>query len=208
MRPHLHAVLHALRIALAATLLALAGCASTRVESSGTPLKEPLCRAGAPVVATAVVWGTQWRPDQKEPALREAAALRGIEGFLGSTRCLAVTGVKRFPGDAEPPSDAQLLQQLAASPARADRIVLIVVRELGPRLTVGLPVIVEGGTEVLIDVRVLDPRQAAPLASTRTQWRHGGSFVIKGVQTLDHDMSAALRATLMPGSVTADDNRN
>jgi len=188
------------RFVLAATLLALAGCASTRVESSGSPLKEPLCRAGAPTVATAVVWGTQWRPDQKEPALREAAALRGIEDFLGSTRCLAVTGVQRFPAGAEPPADAELLQRVAASPVRADRVVLIVVRELGPRLTIGLPVIVEGGTEVFIDVRVLDPAQAAPLASTRTQWRHGGSFVIKGVQTLDHDMSAALRATLMPGT--------
>jgi hypothetical protein len=200
MRPHLRACL----AALAATLLTLAGCASTRVETSGSPLKEPLCQAGAPAVATAVVWGPQWRPDQKEPALREAAALRGIEDFFGSTRCLAVTGVQRFPDAAEPPSDAQLLQRLATSSARADRIVLIVVRELGPRLTVGLPVIVEGGTEVLIDVRVLDPTQATPLASTRTQWRHGGSFVIKGVQTLDRDMSAALRATLMPGSVPAD----
>jgi len=196
--------LHALRFTLAASLLALAGCASTRVESSGAPLQEPLCRAGMPAVATAVVWGTQWRPDQKEPALREAAALRGIEDFLGNTRCLAVTGVQRFPGGAEPPSDAQLRQQVAASPVRAERIVLIVVRELGPRLTVGLPVIVEGGTEVLIDVRVLDPRQTAPMASTRTLWRHGGRFVIQGVQTLDHDMSAALRATLMPGSVPAD----
>lgn len=200
MRAHLHV----LRLTLAATLLALAGCASTRIEHTGAPLKEPLCRAGAPAVATAVVWGTQWRPDQKEPALREAAALRGIEDFLGSTRCLAVTGVQRFPGGAEPPSDAQLLQQVAASAVRADRIVLVVVRELGPRLTIGLPVIVEGGTEVFIDVRVLDPAQAAPLASTRTQWRHGGSFVIKGVQTLDHDMSAALRATLLPGTSPAD----
>lgn len=200
MRTHLFA----LRGALAAALLALTGCASTHVESSGSPLQEPLCRPGAPALATIVVWGTQWRPDQKEPALREAAALRGIDDFLAGTRCLAVTGVQRYPDGAEPPSDAQLLQPLATSSPRADRIVLIVVRELGPRLIVGLPMIVEGGTEVVIDVRVLDPRQAAPLASTRTQWRHGGTFVIKGVQTLAQDMSAALRATLMPGSVPGD----
>lgn len=200
----MHAHLFALRCTLAAALLALAGCASTRVESSGSPLKEPLCRAGAPALATAVVWGTQWRPDQKEPALREAAALRGIEDFLAATRCLAVTGVQRFPGGAEPPADAELLQRAGSSSLRADRIVLIVVRELGPRLNVGLPMIVEGGTEVLIDVRVLDPQRGAPLASTRTQWRHGGSFVIKGVQTLAQDMSTALQATLMPGSVPGD----
>ena len=37
----------------------------------------------------------------------------------------------------------------------------------------------------------------APLANTRTFWRNGGTFVIKGVKTLDQDMSAALSATLM-----------
>lgn len=189
-----------LRVAVAAGLVALAGCAATRVETSGSPPTEPLCRTGARAVGTAVYWGPQWRPDQKEPALREAAALRGIEDFLGSTSCLAVTGVHRLPDAAEPPSDAELLRQAAASPVKAERIVLIVVRELGPRLTVGLPVIVEGGTEVVIDTRVLDAQRSALLASARTQWRHGGSFVIKGVKTLDQDMSAALRAALMPGT--------
>ena len=33
----------------------------------------------------------------------------------------------------------------------------------------------------------------------RTLWRNGGTFVIKGVKTLEQDMSAALAATLMPG---------
>lgn len=187
-------------LVLATALVVVAGCASTQVETSGSSLKEPLCRVGGRAVGTAVVWGPRWRPDQKEPALREAAALRGIQDFLGRTSCLAVTGVLRFQDAAELPSDAELLR-LAASPSvMPDRVVLIVVRELGPRITLGLPVIVEGGTEVLVDVRVLDPRRAAPLASTRTHWRHGGSFVIKGVKTLDRDMSAALGATLMPGA--------
>ncbi len=75
---------------------------------------------------------------------------------------------------------------------------LVVVRELGPRLIVGVPVIVEGGTEVLIDVRVLDAATSESMATTRTLWRNGGTFVIKGVKTLDQDMSAALKSTLMP----------
>jgi len=62
-----------------------------------------------------------------------------------------------------------------------------------------MPVIVQGGTEVLVDVQVLDIPNSARLA-TRTSWRNGGMFVIKGVKTLDADMSAALLATLMPGS--------
>lgn len=86
----------------------------------------------------------------------------------------------------------------SAASAKPERVVRIVVRELGPRLIIGLPVIVEGGTEVLIDVRVLDPWSSTPLASASISWRNGGAFVIKGVKSLDDDMSAALDAALMP----------
>jgi len=33
-------------------------------------------------------------------------------------------------------------------------------------------------------------------------WQNGGTFVIKGVQTLEQDMSAALRAALMSADVS------
>jgi len=185
-----------LSVALAMTT----GCASTKIETTGSPLKEPLCQAGGPALATVVYWGVQWRPDQKEPPLREAAALRGIEDFLTHANCLSVGGVHRLPAAEAVPSDEALLRLADALPVKAERVVHIVVRELGPRLVIGVPVIVEGGTEVLIDVRVLDTRDTTSLAHTRTLWRNGGVFVIKGVETLDQDMSAALRATLMPGS--------
>ena len=74
------------------------------------------------------------------------------------------------------------------------------MRELGPRLTIGIPAIVEGGTEVLIDVRLLAPKGSESLANAQMRWRNGGAFVIKGVKTLDRDMSAALEALLMQGS--------
>ena len=139
-------------------------------------------------------WGTQWRPDQKEPQLRETAARRGIADFFGQTPCLTVRAIHRLPPEAPLPAD-DVLSGLAGSPA-PERLILIVVRELGPRLVIGLPVIVEGGTEVVVDVKVLDPRQASPLANTQTHWRHGGPFVIKGVGSLASDMNAALAATL------------
>ncbi len=180
-----------------AALAVLAGCASTTVETSGSRLTEPLCRIDAPALATVVYWGPQWRPDQKEPALREAAALRGIQTFLRGTSCLAVSGLHRIPAGDAVPSDEDLLRLAASTSDKPERVVLIVVRELGPRLVIDLPAIVEGGTEVLIDVRVLDPRRSTSLASSRTLWRNGGTFVIKGVKTLDKDMSAALRDTLM-----------
>jgi hypothetical protein len=187
-----------LAFAALASLVALVGCASTTIEITGSPLKEPLCQVGAQAINSVVYWGTQWRPDQKEPPLRETAALRGIQDFVSHTNCLAVTGIHRLSAGAELPSDEQLIRLAASS--NPERVVLIVVRELGPRLTVGIPVIVEGGTEVLIDVHVLNPQGSALLANTRTLWRKGGTFVIKGVKTLDQDMSAALSATLMPSA--------
>jgi hypothetical protein len=185
---------------LSALGVALAGCASTTVDIAGSPLAQPLCRVGAPAVHTVVYWATQWRPDQKEPALREAAALRGIEDFLGRTACLAVVGIHRLHATEALPSDEVLLARSTASSARPERVVMIVVRELGPRLLIGSPAVVEGGTEVLIDVRVLDAQASRSLADARTLWRNGGTFVIQGVNTLDQDMSAALNATLMPGA--------
>jgi hypothetical protein len=35
----------------------------------------------------------------------------------------------------------------------------------------------------------------------RAHWQNGGTFVIKGVKSLDQDMSAALAAALMPAAV-------
>jgi hypothetical protein len=188
----------AIAAATVSVLLVLSGCASTTVETTGSPLKAPLCTVGAQALTTAVYWGPQWRPDQKEPLLREAAALRGIEDFLRRTSCLAVAGLHRLPNGEAAPSDDELMRSVASASARVERVILVVVRELGPRITIGIPVIVEGGTEVLIDVHVLDPPHSTSLANVRPLWRNGGSFVVKGVNTLDQDMSAALSATLMP----------
>jgi hypothetical protein len=177
---------NALRIAIVGVIC---GCASTTVDITGDALKQPICESGPAPLTAAVFWTTRWRPDQKEPALREAAALRGMQEFAGRTSCLSVSRIERL---ADPVEDSEL-RRLAGS---TDRIILIVVRELGPKLTIGIPAIVEGGTEVVLDVRVL--RASETLASSQTRWWNGGTFVIKGVKSLDHDMSEALTSTLLP----------
>lgn len=173
------------------------GCASTTVTTTGLPLKEPLCQPSKPSIPTLVYWGTKWRPDQKEPQLREAAALRGIQDFLSRSGCLSVVAIHRLTTEQALASNEELMRSASSSNYKPERILLVVVRELGPRLLIGIPVVVEGGTEVLVDVRVLDPTTSASLATTHTTWRNGGMFVIKGIKTLDQDMSAALDATLM-----------
>jgi hypothetical protein len=95
-----------------ALCVALAGCASTKVDTSG-PAVRPLCRADASAL---VVWEPKWRPDQKDVAERDAAAQRGIERFFADSRCFASTAIRR--------EDGSVIE------VTADRLVAIRVREL------------------------------------------------------------------------------
>ncbi|MBU1213999.1 MAG: hypothetical protein KKA63_02060 [Gammaproteobacteria bacterium] len=175
--------------------LSLAGCATTTIETSRPRLQQPLCVEGTLSPPVAIYWRPQWRPDQKEPPVREALAQKGIERFIARHACLNVRELKRLPSGQETFLDQALVQQ--AGRAGAEQVVVIVVRELGPKLTIGIPVILKGGTEVVIEVRILNAASAAPLADMRTHWEKGGAFVVKGLWTLEEDMDAALEASLM-----------
>lgn len=183
-----------------ALLVVLPGCASTKVDTTGATLQVPFCSAGAGKLSALVYWGPRWRPDQKAPERREAAALRGIESFFSDSACVARFDVQRLPGErmAEVPSDEALLKLAAAASPRPDKVLVIVVRELGPILRIGIPSIVEGATEVLLELRLLDVPTSSAQANVRTHWWNGGTFVVKGVGSLERDMSAALTAALTP----------
>lgn len=189
------------RLSVIGTLLlvaVLAGCASTKVSVTGPDAKQkrfPLCAKDAPESSIAVVWGTQWRADQKEPLLREEAAQRGLVSYFSALPCGPALSLTRLP---TPFAVAGLTAQQAfaklpglAKPA--NQVVLISVRELGPKLLIGLPTLVEGGTEVVLDVMVLDAKRGIKLAEFTTHWQHGGPFYIKGVKSLDEDLVSALR---------------
>lgn len=178
--------------------ITLAGCATTKIETTGLLLGKPFCQLEKPPVTTLVLWGPQWRVDQKEPQLREAAASHGIRDFLNRFSCIDVTKVQKLSWDEHPPTNEELLAIAASSKPTPEKVLFVVVRELGPRIVIGTPNIVEGGTEVKIDVRVIEMQTSESLADTQTLWRNGGTFVVKGVGTLDHDMSSALSSVLMP----------
>jgi hypothetical protein len=172
------------------------------VETTGTTLQEPLCKERLGKISALVYWGPQWRPDQKEPDRREAAALRGIESYFADSACVSRFEVRRLPGErtAEVPSDEVLLKLAAAAVPTPDKLLIIVVRELGPILRIGIPSIVEGGTEVMLELRLLDVPTSSAQANVRSHWWNGGTFVVKGVGSLERDMSAALAAALTPGT--------
>ncbi len=196
-----------LGLSLVAVLGALSGCASTTIDVTGQTLKAPLCGSASASASTsvAVLWGPSWRPDQKEPPLREAAALRGIQQFFATQRCLKDVAIQRIaiPAQAERLSDAALLDMAKALTPHADKVILIVVRELGPKLRIGLPTLVEGGTEVLVDVRMVDAQRQAREAMVQTHWQMGGPFYVKGVKTLDQDMQAALASVFVAPFATS-----
>lgn len=177
----------------------LTGCATTKIATTGTSMKAPLCRPGGDRIAVVSFWQPQWRPDQKEPELREAAAARGIEDFFSSIECVGEFEVRRLTnqGTNDKPSDEELLKLASTSTPGVDRVLLITVRELGPKLLIGIPVIVEGGTEAVLEIRAIDAHTSEPIADLKTHWKNGGVFVIKGVKTLPSDMKSALHAALM-----------
>jgi len=78
-------------------------------------------------------------------------------------------------------------------------VVTITVRELGPVVKLlSSASLVEGGTEVVLQItaRSLAPARAAQAFTVH--WRNGGPGVVKGVASLPSDMSAALRSGLQP----------
>lgn len=187
-------------VATIAFFIALTGCATTKIETTGVSMKAPLCQPGGDRISVVSFWQPKWHPDQKEPQLREVAAARGLEEFFASTTCVEKVDIRRLnrQGATDQLSDEELVKLASTSTSGVDRVLLITVRELGPKLLIGIPVIIEGSTEAVLEIRALDAHNAQSLADLKTHWQNGGTFVIKGVQTLPSDMKSALQAALMP----------
>lgn len=118
--------------------------------------------------------------------------------YVQSLPCADTVHIHRLqPAEASTPLTAE--QALALARAKGDepdKVVLLTVRELGPKLFIGLPTLVEGGTEVVLEARVVQAHPVATLAARHMHWRKGGPFYIKGVKSLDLDMQTALSLTL------------
>ena len=171
----------------AALLGACAGTPSTRVTLT-PPDQAPVCQPQSALKAS-VLWRTQWRADQKDVPEREAAAAQGMQRFVADGGCFASVTVARTT-DSGPAFDV---------PAGADRLVVLTVRELGPVVRLlSSAALVDGGTEVVVDVAEFRPGQRAPQRQFSIRWTNGGPGVVKGVQTLPDDLSAALKAGLLP----------
>lgn len=174
----------------------LCGCAATTsVEFAGQRPASPVCQGANAPLSAVVVWGPNWRPDQKDVGAREQAAERGIADFFATQDCFARTQVERLASGTLGSFD-EAKAVAAASGFGAQRVVYVVVKELGPVVKLlSSAALIEGGTEVVLDVAIYDPARG-PQGRFTTHWRHGGAGVIKGVASLQGDMRAALATAL------------
>ena len=175
-----------------AALLVASGCASTRIELRPEGPLPSLCVPAPGGGLTRVTWWPQWRPDQKEPAAREAIAEAGLRRVALEGGCLGPATFRRR--SAVPAAGREAEGEDPGQPPAA-RVLLVTVRELGPVLRVGSGSIVEGETNVVLELRELDPRTAG-LRLRTIDWRNGGPGVVKGVATLEDDIAEAFRRLL------------
>jgi len=169
----------------------LAGCASTAVTLNPSP-QAPVCDA---TVAALVLWAPVWRPDQKDVVDREAAAATGLQNFFGSSGCFARAELRRVSSL----GPAAVSAQRASGAGPFTHVVVIEVRELGPVVKLlSSAALVEGGTEVVLQVTTYAVPGEVPAREFTVHWRDGGPGVVKGVASLPADMQAALFDGLQP----------
>ncbi|MBY0274345.1 hypothetical protein K2Z84_03315 [Candidatus Binatia bacterium] len=193
-RPRSRVGARAVAVSLAVLVALCAGCASTTVTVTPSP-QAPVCD---PRAAALVLWAPEWRPDQKDVPEREAAAAAGLDEFFRRSGCFARSELRRTPDLAPPTVAAQLADTRGAGPL--DVVVAIAVRELGPTVKLlASPALVDGGTEVVLQVSVFVPPEAREPRTFTIHWQDGGPGVVKGVASLPRDMQEALAAGLLRG---------
>ena len=185
-------------------MLVLFGCASTHFQVTGQVSQQPLCQPPGKEASALVFWGPKWRPDQKEVSRREAAAQRGIEQFFSTSECFAKVRIIRKIIDRESIelSPAEVPGLAASYGSDLSHVLFITVRELGPMVKLFSSLaLVEGGTDVVLEIRAVSPATGQITADFTAHWQNGGPWVIKGVSTLEQDMASALYAALKPAEV-------
>jgi len=187
--------------------VAMGGCAVTQLTTHAVGIKPPLCQEQQTYKTALVLWGPAWRENQKEAAFREEMASRAIERFFQDSSCYSkVEVLKSVAGrPAVGLSDAEALQLAASLNSHYDKIIFVRVEELGPLVVIYLaPILWEGGTEVVLRVRVLHADTSALETDIAIHWKKSGAFVLKGTKTLEQDLQAAL-ASAFGGNLHAAD---
>lgn len=182
-------------------LLLFGSCASTRFSSAAPEPQKSLCGTASQPLSGLIVWRPQWRPDQKEVVEREKAAEQGIQAFFKQSPCFAPVEIRRIQVESQASAHARIseLQAWVKTQSLPTRILQIEVLELGPVIQLfASPALLDGGTEVVLEIAELNPNDAQAVNSFRVHWQNGGPWVLKGVASLAEDLEATLTAALKP----------
>lgn len=134
---------------------------------------------------------THWRPDQKEPPVREAIAEAAIKSSFTGLRCARTVEIRPIA------SDQTLPQTLdAARQAGATTLVVVTVHELGPILTLSLPVLWSGWSDVAFEFKAIDVKSGQVALDLIRHRRVGGAFNLRGLGPLQAEFEAALKPLL------------
>lgn len=183
---------YALTALLIPPIVVLGGCASTTISQLVPSPQPPVCQSSARAL---ILWAPEWRPDQKDVPARETAAAEGIAQFFAKSGCFSSTVVQRIAQ----PSATSVAAAVVEAQLRYDRLAIVTVRELGPIVKIGSSIaMVEGGTEVVLDIAEYLLPESKPKRVFAVQWRNGGPGVIKGVASLSQDIQSALAAGMQP----------
>lgn len=121
-------------LVVALAILTLGGCATTRVTTHAVGNRPPLCFAQATSQTALILWGTAWRENQKEVALHEEIASRGIAQYFNTSSCYSKVEVLKLAAGREAIelSDAEALKFVMSMGGRYGKVILVRVGELGP----------------------------------------------------------------------------
>jgi hypothetical protein len=178
--------------AVALLLVSAAGCASALPGAESFPVEAPLCAPGVSLGRVVIAPLTRWRPDQKEPQVREAIAQKAIEAVAPAISC--ATSVKVL----DIAADGNSAEALAAAGAeKANTALLIHIDELGPIAILSFPALWSTWSDVKFTLDAVDVQTRANLRSIPHRRQKGGAFEARGLDPLQGEMEAALNDVIL-----------
>jgi hypothetical protein len=184
--------------------LTVTGCSIISVSNHAVGAKPPLCSEQKASQRVLVFWGVAWREDQKEEMLREEIVSRAITRFFSSTQCFAAATIQRSIGSREALilTDAEILSVAQSFSNNPDKVIVIRVEELGPVVRLNLsPILWEGGTDIVLRVRVLDILSGSLESDLTTHGTKAGPFILRGTSYLENSLNLALQSVLLNTSL-------
>lgn len=171
-------------------VLFLSGCATVQVQREVFQGEAPLFQPARTLGVIEVCPETRWRPDQKEPKLREGIARAAIEAVFRSIPTGRVNAIRPFA-----PSSSREERFETERAAGIDTMVFITVEELGPKLYLSIPALWSTYSDIQFQLWAVRTTGETVL-DVKHHRTVGGPFQLRGLGPLQGEMETALRDVL------------